>query len=88
MKYINADDLLSVLKDIHPLDYNGMALKSQIINLPSANVEKVVKCKECTFYKPHKIINNIEINVCANPFGLSLACNDDFCSRGNPKDDL
>lgn len=40
-KYINADDLLSVLKDIHPLDYNGMALKAQVISLPAADVVEV-----------------------------------------------
>ena len=48
-KYINADDLLSVLKDVHPMDYYGMALKAQVISLPSADVVEVVRCKDCKY---------------------------------------
>lgn len=39
-KYINADDILSFLKDVFPLDYYRLSLKAQIILLPSADVRE------------------------------------------------
>lgn len=85
MKYINADDLLSVLKDIHPLDYNGMALKAQIMTLPSVDVVEGIRCKNCKYYEYKKILNGIKVRICTLPVGLPYACDNDYCSRGEKK---
>ena len=60
---------------------------SAINNLPSADVEPVVRCKDCIFgYKYFDVINGIADSwiECRNPNGLNrdVSC-DGYCSAGD-----
>lgn len=56
----------------------GLATKQEI-------VEELVRCKDCKFYKTNFMWNGRECKVCGiEPYG-SIRELDDFCSRGERK---
>lgn len=62
-KYISLDKALAIFNDIHPLDYNAQAYRSQLSKIPVADVRPVVKgewkdtgsgqkCSVCSEFQP------------------------------------
>lgn len=68
------------------------AMKSFIKNRPAADVVPVVRCKDCKYYRagallaPIKFCFRLKHPVEDRPIGYNFAP-DDFCSRGERKDD-
>ena len=51
----------------------------RLVNLPSADVVPVARCKDCLFFTTEK--------SCCRPEGLTKASEDDFCSYGERREE-
>ena len=82
--YINREEAIKAVGDVHPLDYNGQAILHKIEKIPSADVQPVVYCKDCKWFK---IPNNTThmIKICHKYSGVRSDF--DFCSRGERNSD-
>lgn len=55
---------------------------------PTVDAVEVVRCKDCKWFKTNYTWNGSECKVCGiEPYG-SIGELDDFCSRGERKDDV
>ena len=76
-KYISLDKALAIFNDIHPLDYNAQAYRSQLSKIPVADVRPVVrgkwvydhwcefKCSNCETWSKSEPYRGRE-NFCSN----------------------
>lgn len=88
-RYIDADkfiDWLDVghLRPPYELCFSNGDVKDMIDQRPTADVVEVVRCKDCIHHKEQKRRNGIAIYECDFISGLFL--DDDFCSRGERKE--
>lgn len=64
------------------------ALQAIISDIPAANVVEVVRCKDCKYYKEGKLLGPTKFCYFYQiGTGLNTA-DDDFCSKGERRDDL
>lgn len=81
-KYINLDKALAIFHDIHPLDYNTLAYRSQLSKIPVADVVEIVRCGECKHFLSVKV--GCFLGVCRNN---NLCHSEDwFCADGERKE--
>ena len=82
---------MAIFKDVEPLElvtYQGesedfdrgaMFILEKLDALPVADVEEVVRCKDCKCYEPH---GNGKAGICRNRKCKGLRYATDFCSYG------
>ena len=84
IEYIRKNDASDWLKQygqdvLHgKYKFSLMYIWKNIMDLPSADVAPVVRCKDCLFFTTEK--------SCCRPEGLIKAREDDFCSYGERKE--
>jgi len=84
-EYIRKQDVSNWLKQygqdvLHgKYKFSLMYIWKNIMDLPSADVAPVVRCKDCLFFTTEK--------SCCRPEGLIKAREDDFCSYGKRKEE-
>ena len=93
MAYIKLDDALKVCSDYGEwyADMNDQCVATiadniyqEIVNLPTADVVEVVRCKDCIYYETHQPIHK---KVCEKNEGHLIPMRpDDFCSYGERRD--
>lgn len=60
--------------------YNELA--DDFENFPAADVEPVVRCRECRYYAA----SGATTSFCIHPGGMKFTSDSDYCSRGNRRD--
>lgn len=76
--YIDRQAAIEAVGDIHPLDYNSQAIANRLKSLPSADVEPVVRCKDCK-HRCGDYCHNYDGFAYFDHFFVQM---DDYCSRG------
>lgn len=77
--YVKLKDVLHILDVVitdENIKHTGKAIRKRLKELPPADVEKVVRCKECTEW------DEIE-GECSHWYGMRENC---FCSYGKRKE--
>ena len=82
-EYIERDNLISWAKEFYPEDRHFV---SGIMNAPTADVEEIVRCKDCQ-YKSEWVKNGIGEYFCRKSglWNLTDTC---FCHCGSRKEDV
>ena len=76
--YIDRQAAINAVGDVHPLDYNAQAIANRLKSLPSADVEHIVRCKDCK-YRNGDYCHNYDGFAHFDHFFVQM---DDYCSRG------
>ena len=77
-EYVKRSDALHAVGDVHPLDYNGQGIVKRIKDIPTADVVKVVRCRDCKHY-------NAGFECLVEGYGIERPA-DWFCADGKRKD--
>lgn len=99
-EYIERDAALALVRPDAPEDKKAAVtiatakqlVRSIVRRTPTADVEPVVRCKDCKYYRvsamlaPNKFCFRLKHPVEDRPIGYNFAP-DDFCSHGERKDD-
>ncbi len=93
-EYINREEMLKYLEENNTADewivgqHNVDWIYSFIDSQPKADVEKVIRCKECKrCYEKRTKRNNQLMRFCMRIDGNEYQVNaNDFCSYGTPKE--
>lgn len=82
MRLIDADDLIV-------MEYGGIKFipKEFIDDAPKVDAVEVVRCKDCEWCKTNYSWNGKEYRTCAIEPYEPIRGADDFCSKGERKDD-
>lgn len=80
MSLINREELLAAIMDDGGLQYPRWWYVDKVKAAPEA----VIHCKDCKHYRPAEIIDGYN---CFSDEGMVIAEPDDFCSRGEKKDE-
>ena len=86
-EYINRAELIENLNKFAPEHYNAL-INQLITKQPTADVEEVVRCKDCKWcYEKRTKRNNQLMRFCMRMDGNEYQVNEnDFCSYGTPKE--
>ena len=86
-EYINRAELIENLNKFAPEHYNAL-INQLITKQPTADVVKVVRCKDCNrCYEKRTKRNNQLMRFCIRMDGNEYQVNaNDFCSYGTPKE--
>lgn len=60
--------------------YNDLA--EDFYRVPAADVEPVVRCRECRYYA----VSGATTSFCIHPGGMKFTSDSDYCSRGKRRD--
>lgn len=85
-EYINTTTLLKEIDHAFHADTIGKKdVINLIINLPTADVAEVVRCRDCKFRSSWMMNRNLRY-ICPES-GMFPNCENDFCSRGKGKEE-
>lgn len=79
MAYVKFKDVFSIVDTVSSdegIRRKCKAIRKRLKKLPGEDVEKVVRCKDCTIYNGHRYCTYFECTV----------FDDDFCSYGKRKE--
>ncbi len=81
-RYIDADKAIEVWKDQDYIKVSSQEVNARIMldAVPSADVVKVIRCKDCKYRK--KVLN-CSYGECI--YSASMVTDNDFCSNGEVK---
>ena len=83
MRYIDADRLISVLQTNFGHTGGADVLKQLINEQPTADVEEVVRCKDCKYSERYEACDGSFPLRCNEPKNIQIGIPDNhFCSYG------
>lgn len=90
MVYVEKEKVLEIAKDKYYSDFHkSMAdltsLRELLEDTPTADVEEVIRCKDCKYAKKSKTVLGIQDYECLKT-DITCLDADDFCSYGERKD--
>lgn len=85
MRLIDADELLNDL--LFPNPQFAKAFKQLINDTPTVDAVEVVRCKDCKWWKTNYSWNGNEHKICVREPYEPLRNSEDFCSRGERKEE-
>ena len=85
--YISRDAVMELRpKDIEIIDSSAYIGVDELLDLvgeiPAADVEPVVRCRECRYYAA----SGATTSFCIHPGGMKFTSDSDYCSRGKRRD--
>ena len=87
-RYINAEKIMytKFVSENDPFDGAGglCALKSHIDAIPTADVQEVVRCKNCKFFDPYDKVEDFDGQCVVRDCETDK---EDFCSYGSKRGD-
>ena len=79
--YISRQALLALPTETK-YDWTECVDIEDIKNFPAADVEPVVRCRECRYYAA----SGATTSFCIHPGGMKFTSDSDYCSRGKRRD--
>lgn len=79
--YISRYEIFSVWRSM-PKPASISSLTDAINRTPAADVEPVVRCRECRYYAA----SGATTSFCIHPGGMKFTSDSDYCSRGKRRD--
>ena len=87
-KYINADELKTAVN--HYMDklrlYSPIVLIRMIDEMPAADVEAVVRCKDCKYANKERLPQGSKWFASCDHFNTHSVMADDYCSYGERRE--
>lgn len=89
MRLIDADELKKkVYMEEDPYGETKMVvLETDVDEAPTIDALHVVRCKDCKWWKTIHIRHNVECKVCVKEAYEPIRYEDDYCSRGERRDE-
>lgn len=87
-EFIDPNDLMRYINEDH--SYAGLPMAAHVCTMelltyaPRVDAVEVVRCRDCKHYK--KLSCAAQARMCFTPRGLCSVSDDDYCSRGERRD--